>query len=88
MLIGWYVSFLNKFDQLIDASFGPFFKLIHGQTERPTAIPSYRDEILHFCDVPGPPRGPIRRKSENNWLRTYGPTDGRTDPLIELRGRI
>ena len=29
---------------------------------------------------------------ENNWLRTDGPTDrrtdGRTDPLIEMRGRI
>ena len=24
----------------------------------------------------------------NNWLRTDGPTDGRTDPLIEMRGRI
>ena len=30
--------------------------------------------------------------SKNNWLRTDGPsdrpTDGRTDPLIEMRGRI
>ena len=25
---------------------------------------------------------------ENNWLRTDGPTDRRTDPLIEMRGRI
>ena len=25
---------------------------------------------------------------ENNWLPTDGPTDGRTDPLIEMRGRI
>ena len=25
---------------------------------------------------------------ENNWLRTDGPTDGRTDPLMEMRGRI
>ena len=65
-----------------------FFIFKHGQTDGPTDIPSYRDEILHFCDVPGPPRGPIRKKSENNWLGTYEPTDGRTDPLIELRGRI
>ena len=25
---------------------------------------------------------------ENNWLRTDGLTDGPTDPLIEMRGRI
>ena len=25
---------------------------------------------------------------ENNWLLPDGPTDGRTDPLIEMRGRI
>ena len=25
---------------------------------------------------------------ENNWLRTDGRTDRRTDPLIEMRGRI
>ena len=25
---------------------------------------------------------------ENNWLRTDRRTDGRTDPLIEMRGRI
>ena len=25
---------------------------------------------------------------ENNWVRTNGRTDGRTDPLLEMRGRI
>ena len=32
-----------------------FFNLIRRQTDGPTDIPSCRDAILHFCDVPGTP---------------------------------
>ena len=32
-----------------------FFNVIQRQTDGPTDIPSCRDAILHFCDVPGPP---------------------------------
>ena len=75
--------------------FDLFFNFKHGKTDGPTDISSYRDAVLHFCDVPRHPRHeekPSFLDFENNWLRTDRrtdrPTDGRTDPLIEMRGRI
>ena len=58
----------NKFGQLIDASFQPFFNL----------IPHFRNLKITI----------YRRTNQ----KTDGPTDERTngwtDPLIEMRGRI
>ena len=33
--------------------FDLFFNFKHGKTDGPTDISSYRDAILHLCDVPG-----------------------------------
>ena len=49
--------------------------------DKPTDISSYRDAILHFCDVPDniQEEKPSFFNFENNWLRTDGRTDGPTD---------
>ena len=53
----------------------------------PTDISSYKDAILHFCDVLGLSDNKKEKQEEtpsffdfeNNWLPTDGRTDGRTD---------
>ncbi len=88
----------KKFGQLIDASFQPIFSTLFNdrRTEQQTYLPiemqfyisvmflglpdDIHEENFHFWNL------------KKNALRTDGPTDrrtdGRTNPLIEMRGRI
>ena len=73
--------------------FDLFFNFKHGQMDKHTDISTYGDAILHFCDFLGLPDNIQEEKPsffnfENNWLRTDRRTDGRTDPFIDVRGRI
>ena len=84
----------NKFGQLIDASFWPFFatfnmdRQMDQQAHFPIEMQFYISVMyLGFSDKIHEEK-PSFSDFENNWLRTDRRTDGRTDPLIEMRGRI
>ena len=76
--------FRNKFGQLIDASFRPFFSTFN--TDRQTDQQAYFPIEMHFyisVMFLGFPdeineEKPSFLDSKNNWLRTDGRTDGRT----------
>ena len=79
------VSFKNKFDQLIDASFRPFFSTFNmdRRTDQQAYFPIEMQFYISAMFV-GFPDEIYEEKSsfshfENNWLRTDRPKDGRTD---------
>ena len=61
---------------------------IDGQTNRHTFLQFYISVM--FLDLPDDiqEEKPSFLQSKKNSLPTDGPTDGRTDPLIEMGGRI
>ena len=90
---------LNKFGQLIDASFRLIFLtddyfFIEGRTNRHTSLQFYISVM--FLGLPDdiheekPSFLQFKKKTryQPTDRRTDRPTDGRTDPLIEMRGRI
>ena len=93
-----------KFGQLIDASFRTFFQLNWicywgtGWRMDRTAFGDASIQSYIFVKFLGHPddmsqeEKPSFLKTKNDWLwtdeRTDQPSDGRTDPLVEMRGRI
>ena len=58
-------------------------RVTDGRTDRP----SYRDARTHLKMIGGGVGG-IELVIDGFLKKGNGPTDGRTDPLIEMRGRI
>ena len=85
---------INKFGQLIDAPFRPFFSTFNmdRRTDQQAHFPIEMQFYISAMFVGFPDEIHEEKPSfldfENNWLRMDGRTDGRTDPLIEMRGRI
>ena len=75
----------KKFDQLVDASFWPFFSTFNmdRRTDQQAYFPIEMQFYISVMFLGFPDEIHEEKPSfldfENNWLRTDGPTDGRTD---------